>query len=186
LRSELAPYFYALFASPGQPGYAAIDFGDYLSFLLLDSAHTNPIPGEQTAWLESALADRAGRPNIFPVYHVPAYPSVRKFDGEISAAVREHWLPLFEKAGVKYAFENHDHAYKRTPPIADGKPDPNGIVFLGDGAWGVETRETHPVDETWYLEKAAAVRHGIIVTLKPDGPHFQVLDSKGQQIDAFP
>jgi hypothetical protein len=59
-------------------------------------------------------------PHLFPVYHVPGYPSVRAFDGATSAQVREHWAPLFERAGVRVAFENHDHAYKRTHPIRAG------------------------------------------------------------------
>jgi hypothetical protein len=184
-RSRLAPYFYALFASPGQPGYRAIDFGNYLSFLLLDTNHTNPIEGQQTEWLKSALEERAGRPNIFPVYHVPAYPSVRGFDEPVSTMVRETWLPLFEKAGVKFAFENHDHAYKRTPPIAGGRPDPMGIVFLGDGAWGVEPREPHPVGETWYLERAESVRHCMIANVSPQGIRFEVFNNKNQLIDSF-
>ncbi len=185
LRSRLAPYFYALFASPGQPGYRAIDFGDYLSFLLLDTNHTNLIEGQQTEWLKSALNERAGRPNIFPVYHVPAYPSVRAFDERVSTMVRQMWLPLFEQAGVKFAFENHDHAYKRTPPIARGRADPEGIVFLGDGAWGVESRKTHPVEETWYLERAEAVRHCMIATLSPRGIQFEVFNNENQLIDSF-
>lgn len=185
-REKIAPYFYALFASPGQPGYRAIDFGDYLSFLLLDTNHTNFIEGEQTTWLAGELDKRKGRSNVFPVYHVPAYPSVREFDNPVSTLLRKLWLPLFEKHGVKYAFENHDHAYKRTPPIAAGKPDPEGIIFIGDGAWGVGPRETHPVEETWYLEKALSVRHCIITTLEKDKISFRVLDATNQEIDKFP
>lgn len=185
-REKIAPYFYALFASPGQPGYRAIDFGNYLSFLLLDSNHTNFIAGGQTDWLAGELERRKGRPNVFPVYHVPAYPSVREFANPVSQLVREHWVPLFEKNGVKYAFENHDHAYKRTPPIKAGKADPAGIVFVGDGAWGVGPREVHPVEETWYLEKALSIRHCIIATLGPDTISFRVLDEASREIDRFP
>jgi hypothetical protein len=183
-RSELAPYFYALFACPGQPGYRALDFGDYLSLVLLDSNHTNPIEGEQSAWLAKTLSERAGRPHVFPVYHVPGYPSVRPFEEPVNALVREHWIPLFEKSGVRLAFENHDHAFKRTKPILAGKIDPAGITFLGDGSWGVEPRSPHA--DSWYLEKSAAVRSFMIVTL--DGPKrtVGVFDEDNKPLDAVP
>ncbi len=183
IRAEVAPYFYHLFASPGQPGYRVLDFGKDLSLVLLDSNHTNPIVGEQARWLDETLSARATRPHVFPVYHVPAYPSVRPYDEPLSALVREHWVPLFEKHGVRLAFENHDHAFKRTHPIRKGKVDASGIVFLGDGAWGVAPREPHA--DSWYLAKSAGVRHGMLVTL--DGPEriVEVFDEEGEIIDSF-
>ncbi|MFZ4778814.1 MAG: metallophosphoesterase, partial [Terrimicrobiaceae bacterium] len=185
-RAALAPYFYGLFACPGQPGYRVLDFGDYMSFVLLDSNHTNPIKGPQTDWLAETLSQRKNRPNVFPVYHVPAYPSVRPYEEPVSILVRETWVPLFEKYGVRLAFENHDHAYKRTKPLREGKVDGSGIVFLGDGAWGVETREPHPADTTWFLEKSAKARHFILVTLEENSRSLEVFDENGVRIDTLP
>lgn len=35
-----------------------------------------------------------------------------------SILVREHWIPLFDaQTNIQVAFENHEHTYKRTPPI---------------------------------------------------------------------
>lgn len=184
-RAELAPYFYSLFACPGQPGYRVLDFGDYMSLLLLDSNHTNPIRGPQTEWLEETLRQRTKRPNVFPVYHVPAYPSVRPFEEAVCQEVRDTWVPLFEKYGVSMAFENHDHAYKRTKPLRNGKVGETGLVFVGDGAWGVETREPHPVASTWFLEKAAKARHCILVTLEQNSRKVEVFDENGEKLDAF-
>ena len=182
-RAELAPYFYALFACPGQPGYRVLDFGDYLSLVLLDSNHTNFIAGEQSAWLDKTLSKRKTRPHVFPVYHVPAYPSVRSFEDPLPALIRENWVPLFEKSGVRMAFENHDHAFKRTKPLRAGKVDESGIVYLGDGAWGVEPRETHAT--SWYLEQSASVRHCMIVTLDGQKRSVEVFDENDQKIDSF-
>lgn len=129
-RAEIAPFFFGLFAFPGQPGYGSLRFGDYLHLSLPDSDHANPIDGVQARWLEADLAATAadGVRHIIPVYHVPAYPSVRSFENLISQRVREHWAPLFEAHGVRVAFEHHDHAYKRTPAIRAGRPDPTGIT----------------------------------------------------------
>src|SRR5262249_31612217 len=58
-----APFFYALFDGLyPETGYAALDFGDYLSLVLLDSGHTSPIGGAQADWLEKTLRQRKDRP----------------------------------------------------------------------------------------------------------------------------
>ena len=184
-RQLLAPYFYGLMAFPGQPGYGVLDFGNYLSLFLLDTDHTNPIAGAQSQWLGRELAGRSAVTHRVPVYHVPAYPSNRDFEGETSRKVREHWVPLFEANGVRVAFENHDHTYKRTPPIRRQKIDPDGIVFLGDGAWGVEPRPFHPVADTWYLEKAESRRHVMIVEVLESALEGRVYDEEGQLLDSW-
>ncbi len=47
-----APFFYALFDGLfPETGYATLDFGDYLSLVLLDTNHTSPIAGDRpTGW----------------------------------------------------------------------------------------------------------------------------------------
>jgi len=184
-RANLAPFFYGLFAFPGQPGYGVVDFGNYLSLVFGDSDHSNPIRGAQTDWLRETLAARKHFPHLIPVYHVPAWPSVRAFDGNPSQIVREEWVPLFEQNGVRVALEHHDHSYKRTVPIFEGKENhEKGIVYIGDGSWGVGVREVHPVDDTWYLERAESVRHALIITLHKDRKEIQAIDPDGKVIDS--
>lgn len=185
-REKFAPYFYSLFAFPGHPGYNVLDFGNYLSLFILDTEHTNPVAGRQTEWLAAELDKRSDFIHIIPVYHIPAYPSVRDFNSSRSEAIRKNWLPLFEKHRVKLAFENHDHAYKRTFPIRQNRVDENGIVFVGDGAWGVNVRNVHPVPATWYLTKAAEDRHFILLTLQGKHQQLTVINEKGQIIDSYP
>lgn len=186
-RASIAPYYYALFAFPGQPGYAALDFGNYLSLIFLDTDHANPVPGEQTEWLRRALAERSGVfGQILPVYHVPAYPSARPFDGRVNQRVREHWVPLFEEYGVRFAFENHDHTYKRTLPLRQHRPSENGVIYFGDGAWGVGTREVRPVEDYGYMARVESVRHAIIMTLQAGHATFEVISEHGTIIDRFP
>ena len=177
---EEAPYFYNVFALPGKRSYRVLDFDRYLSLVLLDSGHTQAIDGEQADWLRQTLADRQDVPNLFAVYHVPGYPSVRNFDNDVSATIREHWVPLFERFGVDVAFEHHDHAYKRTHPIRAGKVDPRGVLYLGDGGWGVMPRRPR---DRWYLAKTAAKRHFILVTIDGKTRSFLAIDSTGQVFD---
>ena len=183
---EDAPYYDALIARPGTERYRTIDFGDYLSILLLDTNHKTPIEGAQTDWLRSALASRTHVPHVFPVYHVPGYPSVRRYDGSTSEQVREQWAPLFDEYGVAIAFENHDHVYKRTVPIRGNAEHPEGVVYLGDGSWGAGPREIgrdHEPSDAWYLANAISTLHAILVTLDGDDRQVRVIDGDNRTID---
>jgi hypothetical protein len=190
-----APFFYALFPTPGEQGYGSIDFGNYLSVLLLDSGHTHPIKGEQTAWLKNALEARREVSTKIAVYHVPAYPSYRKLPKQ-TVMIRENWLPLFDQYGLAVAFENHDHCFKRTLPLKGGKVDPAGVLYLGDGAWGVKPRKvgskkgekgfglgSNQVPLMWYMEKVDSLRHVWHVRLEPNKRIYQAVNEFGDVFD---
>ena len=93
---EQAKFYYALFSCPGQQGYKALYFGDYLALMLLDSNHTHPIHGAQTEWLQSELRRSLAYTHCFAIYHVPAYPSVRYFRTRESCSIRRHWVPFLK------------------------------------------------------------------------------------------
>jgi acid phosphatase type 7 len=183
-RKKIAPFYYSFFEFPGQPGYNVMDFGNYLSIILLDTDHSNPIDGKQTDWLDETLKARALVPHVFPVYHVPAYPSHRKYDGVSHERVRNYFVPLFEKHGVKIVFENHDHSYKRTHTLLNGEvvEKGKGVTYIGDGCWGTDVRT---VREDWYLAKAQSIRHFIVVTIKGKERKFLMVDENGNVIDDY-
>lgn len=180
-----APYYTALHAYARERQYDVMDVGDYLSLVLLNTGHTAPVQGEQTEWLRGVLAERSTVRYVFPVYHVPGYPSVRSFDGSTSVLVRDHWAPLFEQFGVRVAFENHDHAYKRTYPIRAGRRDSTGVVYIGDGAWGAVPRPIgrEHTEPAWYLATAKSANHGIFVTLTARNARFEMVDTAGVRFD---
>lgn len=188
-REKYAPYFMNLFAFPGQPGFGVIDLGGLVSFIMLDSDHLNPVKGAQTYWLQEVLESRSDFPWIFPVYHVAAWPSVRDFEGRTPRAIREHWVPLFEQHNIRVAFEHHDHTYKRTEPIREGKTtEPSdGIVYFGDGAWGVSARViVHGSEATWYLARAESVRHLILMNILDNTrADISVIDVEGKEVDTW-
>lgn len=181
---DKAKFFYALFKTPKLDGYGAFDFGNYLSIFILDTDHTHPIEGKQKQWLASAMKQRKDALHKFAVYHVPAYPSVRK-DGVINQKIRKEWIPIFETFGLNAAFEHHDHAYKRTHPIYQGKVNQGkGILFFGDGAWGVKKPRTpKSPKELWYIAKSKASHNFILVILYGEERHYMALDLTGKQID---
>jgi hypothetical protein len=178
---EKAVYFYALFAMPGPAGYNLLDFGKYMTIFLLDSGHAQPVNGAQTNWLNHGLAFRRQIPHKFALYHVPAWPSVKRSSDKTSIQIRLHWVPLFERYGLNMAFENHNHAYKRTPRIFQGEPNPDrGVIYIGDGAWGVEnTRKPKVSKSEWYLAKTARERHYILVTLNGDERRIKAINEDG-------
>ena len=185
-----APFFYALFDGLfTEHGYATLDVGEDLSFIMLDSGHTTDVAGEQTRWLDRVLRERADRLHVLPTYHVSAHPSLPNERAgprrDIVREIRKHWIPLFERHGIATVFEHDDHVYKRTHPLRSGEAvgdGEGGIVYIGDGAWGRDARLVQA--DRPYLAVAAARLYVLRVELMPDGSrHFVAYDERGDKID---
>ena len=180
-----APFFYTLFPTPDDRCYRALHFGTYMGITFLDSGHTHPVDGEQTEWLAQELAAQKHYAHRFALYHIPAYPSVRSFRQQYSTTIRRHWTPIFERFRLHVAFENHDHAYKRTYPLVEGDVHPLGVVYLGDGSWGAQPRIPKSADHSNYLAKTASARQFIKVTVANDRREFWSITSEGKIIDHY-
>lgn len=179
-----AECFYALFPMPGIRGYNVLDFANYMSLIILDSGQTNSISGTQTEWLKEVLSQRVNVPHKFAVYHIPAYPSYRNYNATDSRAIRQNWVPLFEQFGLHAAFENNDHAYKRTHLILRGRPQTNGVLYLGDGAWSVENvRKPKTPKNAWYIAKSSQNQYFMVVTLQGIRRTFRAYSPEGILID---
>jgi hypothetical protein len=181
---EQARYYYTYFPQGfGDVAYGVKRFGRDLAFLSLDSDHTAAVGGAQTTWLAKTLRDLADVRYKMAMYHVPMYPSHRKYEST-GQRQREHWLPLFDSLGLSCAWENHDHTYKRTHLLKGGKIDPAGIPYFGDGCWG---RSVRTVDASrWYLKKAAPLQHYWICDVTPAGFVARAADAKGRVFDVYP
>jgi hypothetical protein len=182
-RTEKPELFYEIFTFPEMgKAYRDLDFGDYLSVVMLDTGHTWPIEGDQTAWLEKTLQVKQS-PYLLMIYHVAAYPSYYPFSGNTEELIRKNWVPLFEKYQVPFAFEHHNHTYKRTHPIKKGKVNPDGVTYLGDGSWGVPPRQVKSPQQAWYLAKSASINSCYIITLTEEKCLIEAKNSKGEVID---
>ncbi len=187
-----APYFYSLFSLPEDRSYYGLDFGDYLSLIVLDSGHTHKVPGAQAEWLGKAMAQRASQKFLFACYHYPAYGTTKApvnglpIDAPRSKEIQEHWVPHFDKHGCTAVFENDHHTFKRTHRLLGHKrDDEKGVLYLGDGAWGVGVREVPKPGEAWWLAKAESRNHLWHVTLTPCGEaKLEAIDAKGQTFDS--
>jgi hypothetical protein len=182
-----APFFYAMFDGLfPETSYAALDFGEYMSLVLLDTNHTSPIGGAQTDWLERTLKQREDCPNVFVVNHVPAYPSHRNFKGTdekpgTGEENRRHWCPLFERYNVDAVLEHHDHTYKRTHPLLDGRPNEKGVLYLGDGSWGQIRKLAE--DERPYLAVASESYHLSLHRIEGEQRFHLALADSGRVVD---
>jgi hypothetical protein len=193
-----APFFYALFDGLyPETGFATLDFGDYLSLVLLDTGHTSPIAGAQADWLGKTLKARADHPNVIVVNHVPAYPSVRnpeaaavpaRTGGKLPLAAgtgegnRKHWVPLFEKYRVPVVLEHHDHTFKRTKPLLAGLAHDNGVLYLGDGSWG-RLRTPQKPERRPYLAVAGRDYHLSLHRIQGEERFHLALDDSGRVMD---
>lgn len=182
-----APLFDGLYS---EHSYATLDFGNYLSLVLMDSGHCAKIPGEQTKWLDGVLRDRAGIANLIPVNHVPCYPSYRTPDTEKTTAgtgeeQRKHWCPLFDKYGVDVVLEHHDHTFKRTRPLRDSNIDEaTGITYLGDGSWG-RLRVPKGPEMRPYLEEVSGSYHLSLHRLEGEQRFHLALGESGKVLDIY-
>lgn len=182
LSADDSELFFDLFAFPETRLYRAVDFGNYLSLILLDSDIFEPIEGAQTQWLDQALQARTNIPFQFAIYHKGAYPSVYSFTGEVPEKIRVNWCPLFDKYNLPLAFENHNHAFKRTFPIKGNKVSDSGVIYLGDGCWGSTPRSTH---SGWYLEKREKKNNVYFLELSPKSGKVKAVDLYGEEIDSL-
>jgi hypothetical protein len=180
-----APLFLSLFDGLfHDTTYATLDFGDYLSLVLLDTGHVAHIGGDQTDWLDRTLRERVDRPHLIVANHVPAYPSYRPADGAdgTGAGNRQHWVPLFEKHNVDVVLEHHDHTFKRTHPLRGGHIDRDGIVYLGDGSWGQLRAPVSPESRP-YLATTGQAYHVTLHRLEGDRRYHQALEESGKVVD---
>lgn len=180
-----ARFYLRYFAQAGERSYHARTFGKNLAMLMLDSGHLSEHDGEQAGWLDAQLTAHRKVPHRMAVYHVPLYPSVRAFDGSGSTNGRLAWLPIFDRHCLTVAFENHDHAFKRTPLLRGNKPDPNGTLFLGDGCWGMGARPVN-AERRWYETKAASIQHFWCVDVTAQRVEYRAVNKAGQIFDVYP
>lgn len=173
-----APFYYMFF----EKATYDISFGSYAHFTFLDSNHTQKIKGKQTDWLKKTLKKNQNHKHRFAIYHVGAYPSSGKFEFPASKLVRKHWVPLFEKYKIHACIESHDHAYKRTHPLVDGKKKNGGVVYFGDGCWGVAPRKPQSRP---YLAHSAQKQQILVVELANDMRKFWSVDPKGHMLDYY-
>ena len=115
-----------------------------VSIVTLDTNYS--AKGKQEKWLEKELKEnRENSRWLLTNYHRPLFPAVK---GTTSHA--PVFVPIFEEHNVDLSLESDGHCIKRTVPIRDGKEDPSGVTYVGEGGLGVGQRSPHA--DRWYLK----------------------------------
>jgi acid phosphatase type 7 len=182
---EAASLFYSLFDFPdGADATHAVDFGSWISFLMLDSGHTRSIAA-QNGWLGRALEVRRQVPHVFVAYHRPAWGCGAKED---SVEIRRDWCPLFEQHRVSAVFEYDHHVFCRSHPIRGGVVDPaGGIPYLGAGAWSVAVRKVKAdeLKKRPWVAASGSVNHFYRIETDAQGFTAIAKDIEGKVIDRY-
>jgi phosphodiesterase/alkaline phosphatase D-like protein len=178
-----AVYFNALFSFPGLRGYERLDFAEYLSLIVLNTDHTARIEGAQTTWLENQLQQTLNFKNVFPVYHVSAYPGFRDPLPGRGLEVKDIWTPIFDRYNVSFAFEHDRHEYKRTVPITNDAPAQCGVRYIGGGGYAILTGGEDL--GKWYIEKFSNQRHFVRVMLTNTKRSIQTIAFDGSELDYY-
>jgi 3',5'-cyclic AMP phosphodiesterase CpdA len=121
-------------AELGMPGPWWARHLDDVLLVGLDSNHADD--PDQQAWLEATLAGATERWRIVVVHHPPYSAG---YQGS-NQAVRDAFVPLFERYGVQLVVSGHDHDYQRSVPI-------DGVTYVVTGG-AAGTRRTGDDDFT--------------------------------------
>ena len=126
---------------------------------------TNHAASEQVEWLEKQLSELRPKTKWLLVqYHRPMYPAVKD-----PARYAPIFVPMFEKYNIDIALESDGHCMKRTVPIRNGKKDPTGIIYVGEGGLGVNQRNPDP--NRWFIKeggKTGSAHHVMQLDLSDD------------------
>jgi 3',5'-cyclic AMP phosphodiesterase CpdA len=118
----------------GMPGpWWSRTIGDLLLVGLDSNQPDNP---DQRAWLERTLRHSDARWKVVALHHPPYSAGYQGSD----IAVREAFVPLFERYGVQLVLSGHEHDYQRSRKL-------NGVTYVISGA-ASGTRRTGEADFT--------------------------------------
>jgi hypothetical protein len=165
------------------PSYSSHKVGNLMMLSLDSNVYTDA--SAQTSWIEQMMSTTPQR-WLTAIYHAPLWPSVRSVSDPVSTSLRQFWGPLFERFGLDVAFENHDHAYKRTKPMLASGPSTTGAgtLHVGDGKWGLDDGLRIPQLREYnaFVSQNAFVLH---VQVNNTAISARALDSTNAAFDSF-
>lgn len=153
-------YYLSLFALPenGPAGLKrhaySYDYGD-VHFSVLNTQQNElsewypDLLEQQKEWLEKDLAGSQKKWKVVLMHRgVWQYPFNGPLDG-----IGETFVPVFDKYHVDLVFTAHVHSYARTKALKNGRPDPDGTVYITTGRSGEKVWDKSPkkpMDELYY------------------------------------
>jgi hypothetical protein len=141
--------------------------------------NTNQLPNRNIRWLDSKLATLRPKTKwLLANYHIPLYPAVKSIPDQTAILA-----PIFEKHNINLGCECDGHTIKRTVPIRNGKKDPTGIIYIGEGGMGVTQRT--PKKDRWYLALADSGNHVMKLSFAPKKLTITTILMNSKVFDTF-
>jgi hypothetical protein len=164
-----SPFFRQAYGYPGgELDYYTCRLTPEISILCLNTEIS--ADGDQRIFLQSELNKLKSEKIKWQLaaYHKPAFPAIKQ-----PSSAKVSWVPLFDEFNLDLVLESDGHCIKRTVPIRNGKEDPAGTVYLGEGGYGAPQRDPKP--NLWYLkgEHCFASKGDHIMLLEFDGDTVQ-------------
>jgi hypothetical protein len=170
--------------------YYSINCGD-VHLISLNANYLNPkeaysadddesaeIAARVDAWIEADLM-AADRPWKIVLMHQPAYPLV---GDSTAAAMRERWIPIFDRTGVDLVLCGHQHEFTRTFPLKGGEDDPDGLVqLMANSSQKFYEPAQIPLPEIAF-EKGEMYGY-YVITAAPGTLSSEAVDSDGRTVD---
>jgi acid phosphatase type 7 len=156
-------------ASPAFPNNAerfySVDYGP-VHLIALDTEaafQTAARRAEQLAWLEADLQAAQAHPWRIAILHRSPFSAGGEHGSDL--AVRQAFVPLFERYGVELVLSGHEHDYERTIQWKQSTtPSDNGVVYIVTGGGGATL---YPAGRAAWTAVSRSVHHylrGVVTT----------------------
>jgi len=155
----------------------------------LDTGYLSEYNGKQLTWLHNT-AKKFPTLAKFANYHVPIVPACFYNPQEYGHDARVHsWVPVFEDNKFLTVFENHVHLFKRTFPLRLAGGEGPGVVYIGDGAWGINPEDCYNQDPNRNITKVFAamgnMNHIWILNISGETVEYNALGKDGKIFDTY-
>ncbi len=136
---------------------------------------------EQAVWLETVLGNNPHKWTIL-TFHRPLYSSAR---GRENVALRQLWMPIFDKYRVDLVLQGHDHTYARSKNLRAGvnvRNNQSGTVYVVSVS-GPKMYELNR--EPWMARAAEDTQLYQVLTVDGNTLRYQARTVTGELYDAF-
>lgn len=149
-----------------------IDY-QHLRLIVLNS---NRDLSDQSAWLDTALANSPKRWNMLAFHH-PVYSASK---GRVNEGIIRHWLPIIQKHNVDLVLQGHDHTYARGK-IAEASKQHGTVYVVSVGG----EKMYHLSDQEWMHRKAENTQFYQVIKLDGNKLTYTCHTTTGEVYDAF-
>ena len=155
----------------------------------LDSDYIAKHNEDQLTWLK-ATVNKYPTAAKFANYHLPIFPACFFHPKDNGFDPRTYtWVPIFEENRFISVFENHIHLFKRTFPLKMTKSGGPGVVYIGDGAWGVNPEGCYERDPnrniTGIFAELGNMNHIWIVNITKETVEYRAINTQGKVFDTY-